>query len=84
MYYAGKGKVTRVVEYKKLTKYKSKNTLLAAEIPSKSNRLYPLPIKKYQDLADEYFNMMPEGVYSCGRAEYIDTVLILIDALTMA
>ncbi len=68
LYYAGKGKVTRVVEYKKLTKYKSKNTLLAAEIPSKSNRLYPLPIKKYQDLADEYFNMMPEGVYSCGRA----------------
>jgi UDP-galactopyranose mutase len=68
LYYAGKGKVTRCVEYKKLTKYKSKNSLLGIEIPSLSNRLYPLPIKKYQDLADKYFNLMPEGVYSVGRA----------------
>jgi UDP-galactopyranose mutase len=68
LYYAGKGKVTRCVEYKKLTKYKSKNSLLAIEIPSLSNKLYPLPIKKYQVLADKYFDMMPEGVYSVGRA----------------
>ena len=68
LYYAGKGKVTRCVEYKKLTKYKSKNSLLGIEVPSLSNRLYPLPIKKYQDLADKYFNLMPEGVYSVGRA----------------
>lgn len=68
LYYAGKERVTRCVEYKKLTKYKSKNSLLGIEVPSLSNRLYPLPIKKYQDLADKYFNLMPEGVYSVGRA----------------
>ena len=68
LYYAGTGKVTRCVEYKKLTKYKSKNSLLGIEIPSLSNKLYPLPIKKYQVLADRYFDMMPEGVYSVGRA----------------
>ena len=68
LYYAGKERVTRCVEYKKLTKYKSKNSLLGIEVPSLNNRLYPLPIKKYQDLADKYFNLMPEGVYSVGRA----------------
>tara|TARA_X000000950_G_scaffold288965_1_gene408746 strand:+ start:12277 stop:13470 length:1194 start_codon:yes stop_codon:yes gene_type:complete len=68
LYYAGKETVTRCVEYKKLTKYKSKNTLLGIEIPSKKNRLYPVPIKKYIKQADEYFKIMPEGVYSIGRA----------------
>ena len=68
LYYPGKGKVTRCVEYKKLTKFKAKNTLIGLEVPSLSNRLYPLPIKKYQKLADDYFNLMPEGVYSAGRA----------------
>jgi UDP-galactopyranose mutase len=68
LYYAGEGQVTRCVEYKKLTGYKSKNTLLGIEVPSLSNKLYPLPIKKYQSKAIEYFNLMPEGVYSVGRA----------------
>ena len=40
--------MTRCVEYKKLTKFKAKNTLIGLEVPSLSNRLYPLPIKKYQ------------------------------------
>ena len=68
LYYAGKGPTTRVVEYKKLTGYKSKNTLLGLEVPSLSNRLYPVPIQTAQDLADKYFDVMPEGVYSVGRA----------------
>ena len=68
LYYAGSGLATRCVEYKKLTRYKSKNSLLGLEIPSLSNRLYPLPIARYQALADKYFQSMPEGVYSCGRA----------------
>jgi UDP-galactopyranose mutase len=67
LYYTGKGKVTRCVEYKKLTKYQSKNTLLGIEIPSLNNKLYPLPIKKYINLAEKYFSMMPEGFYSIGR-----------------
>jgi UDP-galactopyranose mutase len=67
LYYAGLGKVTRCVEYKKLTRYKSKNTLLGVEIPSLSNELYPLPIQKWINLAEKYCQMMPEGVYSVGR-----------------
>jgi UDP-galactopyranose mutase len=68
LYYAGKEKVTRCVEYKKLTHHKSKNTLLGFEIPSLNNRLYPVPIKKYLTQADQYFKEMPEDVYSIGRA----------------
>ena len=67
LYYAGKGKVTRCVEYKKLTRYKSKNTLLGIEVPSLSNQLYPMPIQKWINLAEKYCKMMPEGVYSVGR-----------------
>ena len=33
-----------------------------------SNRLYPMPITKYQKIADKYFDLMPQGVYSVGRA----------------
>ena len=68
LYYAGAGKVTRCVEYKKLTRFASKNSLLGIEVPSLSNRLYPLTIKAHQALADRYFAEMPEGVYSVGRA----------------
>ena len=60
--------MTRCVEYKKLTKYKSKNSLIGIEIPTMSNRLYPMPITKFQKIADQYFSLMPEGVYSVGRA----------------
>ena len=68
IYSASNNKVTRCVEYKKLTKYKSKNSLIGIEIPTMSNRLYPMPITKYQKIADKYFDLMPEGVYSVGRA----------------
>lgn len=69
LYYAGKEKAKRCVEYKKLTRYKnSKNTLLGLEVPSLNNKLYPVPIKKYLDLSKKYFDLMPEGFYSAGRA----------------
>jgi len=58
---------TRVVEYKKLTGYESPSTLLGIEIPSKSNKLYPYPVKEQQDLADLYLNELPEHVISIGR-----------------
>ena len=29
---------------------------------------YPVPFKKQQILARKYFDLMPEGVYSIGRA----------------
>mgnify|MGYP001265307807 CR=1 FL=1 len=68
LYYAGPGAVTRVVEYKKLTRYESPNTLLGLEVPTLENRLYPVPTKATMALSDKYFEMMPDGVYSAGRA----------------
>ena len=58
---------TRIVEYKKLTFYDSEDTLLVMEMPSKNNKLYPYMIKKYQDIAKEYLNNLPENVFSIGR-----------------
>ena len=38
------------------------------EIPSKNGKYYPLPIIKEMKLAEKYFQLMPEGVFSIGRA----------------
>jgi UDP-galactopyranose mutase len=68
VYYAGGEKFTRIVEYKKFTQHKSPHTLIGLEIPSKNGRYYPLPVKHYYDLADAYFEMLPELAFSIGRA----------------
>ena len=68
IYYANNEKFTRVVEYKKFTQHKSPQTLLALEIPSENGKHYPMPIKKYQSLAKQYLDELPEGFYSIGRA----------------
>ncbi len=59
---------TRIVEYKKLTYYDSRDTLLGIEMPSKKNKLYPLMVKEYINLANQYLKLLPENVYSIGRA----------------
>jgi len=41
LYYAGNEPYTRIVEYKVLTGYKSKDTMLGIEFPSDKNKLYP-------------------------------------------
>ena len=56
------------MEYKKFTLHKSESTLLALEIPSRNGKHYPLPIRKWQTVADSYLNALPEGVFSIGRA----------------
>jgi UDP-galactopyranose mutase len=38
------------------------------EIPSANGRHYPLPFKSEAVKAKRYFSMMPEGVFSMGRA----------------
>lgn len=68
LYYTGDEKFTRLVEYKKFTHHKSNTSLIGIEYPSKNGRYYPLPIKKYQRLAQKYYNLMPDGVFSIGRA----------------
>ena len=68
LYYANDEKFTRLVEYKKFTHHKSPTTLIGMEIPSFNGKHYPLPFKKEQELAKRYFQLMPENVYSIGRA----------------
>jgi UDP-galactopyranose mutase len=68
VYYVNNEPFTRIVEYKKFTLHKSDSTLLALEIPSKNGKHYPLPMRKWQTVADKYLKNLPEGVFSIGRA----------------
>lgn len=68
VYYVNDEAFTRIVEYKKFTRHNSESTLLGLEIPSKNGKHYPLPIKSEIDRANRYIALMPDGVYSIGRA----------------
>lgn len=69
LYYANTEDFTRLVEYKKFTKHKSKNSLIGMEIPTlDGGKHYPLPFKSEQRKAKKLFEQMPEGVFSIGRA----------------
>ena len=68
LYYANDEQFTRLVEYKKFTHHKSSTTLIGMEIPSKNGKHYPLPFKSEMEKAEKYFQLMPEGVFSIGRA----------------
>jgi UDP-galactopyranose mutase len=75
LYYANEEPFTRIVEYKKFYQYESSTTLLILEVPSFNNKLYPYPTKKDRAQAQKYFDALPEGVYSIGRAgsyRYLD------------
>jgi len=68
VYYAGGEAFTRVTEYKKFTLHKAPTTLITVEIPTKRSKYYPLPIESEKAKAKKYFAMMPDGVFSVGRA----------------
>jgi len=69
LYYANNEDFTRLVEYKKFTHHKSKNSLVGLEIPTlDGGKHYPLPFKEEQLLAKKYLDELPEGVFSIGRA----------------
>lgn len=68
LYYPNDEQFTRLVEYKKFTQHQSPTTLVGMEIPSRNGRHYPLPIKSEQARARQYFELMPPGVFSIGRA----------------
>ena len=68
LYYANKEKHTRLVEYKKFTHHVDKNSLIGMEVPSKNGRHYPVPMKEQMLIAREYHKLMPDGVFSLGRA----------------
>ena len=68
LYYANDEKFTRLVEYKKFTHHKSPTSLIGMEVPSMNGKYYPMPIKKEMKKAQKYFDLMPDGVFSMGRA----------------
>jgi len=75
---------TRVVEYKKLTRYKSPHTFLGIEIPSLKNKLYPTMIKAEVDKAQRYIDTLPSNVFSVGRMgtyRYIDIDDIILKSI---
>jgi UDP-galactopyranose mutase len=66
-YYCGSERYTRIVEYKKFTRYKSPHTLLSLEFPSMNGRYYPLPVRDQQDIARRYLDDLSNDVFSIGR-----------------
>ena len=86
LYYAGEEKYTRIVEYKKLTKQKLDNptTLISIEHPSKNGKYYPLPFKSEKQKAQKYFDKMPDGVFSIGRAGSYDYGVDIDDSIEQA
>lgn len=69
LYYANDEEYTRMVEYKKFTKHKSKTTLVGMEIPVNNGGYdYPMPFKEEQRKAMKYYEDMPHNFYSIGRA----------------
>jgi UDP-galactopyranose mutase len=84
-YYTGAEKYTRVTEYKKFTRHRDpSSTLITIETPSKNGRLYPLPIKRYKNLAQRYLDAMPERVFSIGRAGSYDYGVDIDDCIGQA
>lgn len=84
-YYTGAEKYTRVTEYKKFTKHRDpSSTLITIETPSRNGRLYPMPIKRYKDLAQRYFDLMPDRVFSIGRAGSYDYGVDIDDCIGQA
>ena len=90
LYYAGKERFTRIVEYKQFTRqrYDDPSTILGLEIPSLNGKYYPVPLKREYARAKQYFDLMPEGVFSIGRAgsyEYrVDVDDCIEQAMNMA
>ncbi len=68
LYYPNKEKFTRLVEYKKFTQHKDKNSLVGIEFPSNNGKHYPMPLKNEMLRAEKYYDLMPDGVFSIGRA----------------
>ena len=84
LYYANTEPFTRLVEYKKFTHHKSPTTLVGMEIPSKNGKYYPLPIKKEMEKAKKYFDLMPEGVFTMGRAGSYRYLIDIDDCIEQA
>lgn len=67
VHYASDEPYTRIVEYKKMTGYKSPHSLIGIERPSFKNKLYPYPIKSEILKAQKYMELFPKDCYTLGR-----------------
>jgi len=67
IHYAGEEPYTRIVEYKLMTGYKSKETLIGVEFPSNKNKLYPYMIKSEIEKASKYKALFPKDCFTLGR-----------------
>ena len=83
LYYAGKERYTRLVEYKKLTKQNLDHptSLISIEYPSKNGKHYPVPIKSEIAKAKKYLDDLPDGIFSIGRAGSYDYGLDIDDGI---
>jgi len=67
LYYAGDEPYLRIVEYKKLTGYKSPVSLLGIEQPCPGGKDYPMLFKAEIERAESYVKALPKAVLSVGR-----------------
>ena len=69
LYYPNSEEFTRMVEYKKFTRHESDTTLIGLEFPVDNGGFdYPMPFQSEQLRCRKYFESMPKGVFSLGRA----------------
>jgi UDP-galactopyranose mutase len=67
-YYTGNEAYTRVVEYKKFTRYQSANTVISLEYPSlTSGKFYPLPVPSQRELHRVYEMLNHQMLFNIGR-----------------
>ena len=81
LYYANKEPFKRLVEYKKFTHYESETTLLGIEVPSMNGKHYPMPIKKEIEKSKMYLDLLPENVFSIGRAGSYEYLVDIDDCI---
>ena len=67
VHYSGKEPFTRITEFKKITNYQAKDTLLGLEIPSSNGQYYPLETKEEKQRFLKYKELFPKNFYSIGR-----------------
>jgi UDP-galactopyranose mutase len=69
LYYANEERFTRLVEYKKFTHHSSPTSLVGIERPVDNGGYdYPMPFREEQKRCQLYFDELPRGVFSMGRA----------------
>lgn len=67
IHYSSNEPFTRITEFKKITDYKSKDTLLGIEIPTQEGQHYPLPVESERLKFNKYQELFPSNFYSIGR-----------------